>query len=142
MNYYVEVLDIQDYEKRAGYSILRIGSEVDDEYSPILSFFASLSFRDYAEFLDNTTKGWGAYRNEMHFLYGPFNEEGLILEDGEVFIKTVIDTEITSIATFEEIALDLAHKALEAVTWFNLKELGHVDQQWIDDIKNWIRIKE
>lgn len=82
------------------------------------------------------------------FFKGPWYEEedykdpALDIKADEIQISAGMDygksTEIIKTDLFYEICLYYAHKALEAVAWFNLLEKKAVDQAWVDRIKNWI----
>lgn len=140
--YYINIIDDHKYKIWGGSKILDIGNLDTNAYNLMIGFFTHLKFQEYGKFFNDTLKKGGYYHGEMHFFYGPFAEEDISLTENEVLIKTMIDIGKIPIVEFEATALYLAQKALEAATKFNLKDLGHIDQQWIDDIKNWIRIKE
>lgn len=144
MDYNFHFLEDNKFQYLRGTRILSIlgFDKTKSEPDAVGGFFSTLSLEYYPQFFNDILNRGGYYRYEMSFFYGPLEDEGEITKENEVCIRTYMDIAKISVEDFEELALILAHKAIEAVAWFNLKELGYVDQQWIDDIKNWIKAKE
>lgn len=120
---------------------LYLDGEFIDEPSTLAAFYGTLKLIDYPKFFNDTNSSLGSYAPEMSFYSGPLNEDGFVLAENQVTIWYFSFNEIIDKQDFHSLNLQLAHKALEAVAWFDLLERGLVDKAWIASIKNWLIAK-
>ncbi len=114
--------------------------------SPICAVLSYLTLIQIPQFLEDAINLPERSTRYGGFFKGPwyeerYNEPTFDVKEDEVEISAGMDhgdKEIIKTDLFYEICLYYAHKALEAVAWFNLLEKKVVDQAWIDRIKNWI----
>jgi hypothetical protein len=111
------------------------GAEINFE-SEGIGFIASVKVKDIPNFLKTVTEEGQFCYNYTGYCFGPITEgEKVWLEKGYVEIYVMETKTILTNHDFFELALQLAHKSLEAVTWFDLKTKGIVDDTWIENIK-------
>ena len=128
-----------------------IGLQLDGEReSNLYLLFGNLSIEDVPEFLDAVINS-----NEWGYRFGGFykgpifeerespDEEDLDIKADEVWTtdggsNPIQLHEKIKLDVFFRITIDYAHKCLEAVTWYGLKEKGIVTDEWIETVKNWI----
>lgn len=111
------------------------------------TFYSSKINKDFITFL-NTIVFEKQYRFSnrdffKRYYLGPTNPDLLetdnLLNENEVEITNYLqESIIITKKDFYYSTLILAHKALEAVTWFDLIEKGIVDKQWVSEVKQWI----
>jgi len=124
--------------------LVRIKKEGHNEHDveAVMGLFSGLRRKDYPTFLEECTNRWGHYVGEMGFEKGPVDEEGVIIKEGEVLIVTYVSEKTISVSDFHKLSYEFGNKALEAVEFFNLKEKGLVDDNWISRIqKALVKIK-
>lgn len=119
--------------------------------SPLCTVLSYLTLAQIPQFLEDAIILQEKSTYYGGFFKGPCYEEedykdpALDIKADEIQISAGMDfqhKEIIKTDLFYEICLYYAHKALEAVAWFNLLEKKVVDQAWIDRIKNWIMTHE
>jgi hypothetical protein len=144
MMYKIELISKARFISVGGRKLIEICriNDPNGEEDSALGFYDNLKTFEYPKFLKDTLIGMGAYSAETSFYIGPDDEDGYIVKEDEVHFWGDRTEIIIPLEEFEKLNLQLAHKSLEAVNYFNLEELGYVDQQWIDDIKGWITKKE
>ncbi|SFD54363.1 hypothetical protein SAMN05518672_102366 [Chitinophaga sp. CF118] len=90
--------------------------------------------------LKNILEDGEGYASEYSgFTMGPMTEGDIIWLDQGLVRVFVMDTHtIITYKEFYELSLQIAEKALEAMTIFELKEKGKVDDKWEEDIRKYI----
>lgn len=130
------------------YIVLFIEAERE---SNLYSLFNNLPMERVPSFLNAAINS-----NEWVYVFGGFykgpifekrerpDEEDLDIKADEVHITDggsnpiQLPYEEIKLDVFYQITIDYAHKCLEAVTWYGLKEKGIVTDEWIETVKNWI----
>jgi hypothetical protein len=113
-----------------------------------LAFLSGLALKQIPELLnsivkENSKSGLGITRENL-FIKGPyFDSDGpLIIDKNQIYLFSYDGGEIVEFNKYLGIVLNYAHKALEAVVWYDLLEKGVVDEMWVSDVKQWITENE
>lgn len=140
MSYTIEFMDINKVRAYRYTRVIEVyldGERVLFE-DPIAGFYSNLELKEYPKFLNDSDKMAGGYPNEISFYKGPLKEGKLDISESEVVLNTYVGLKKIKINKFDLLNMQLANKALNAVTMFKLKERGIVNDDWIEAIKKWI----
>lgn len=102
-----------------------------------IGFLVSAKIKDIPLFLERVVEEDCFSYEYSGFCFGPITEgEKTLLEKGLVEVYVMDTKTIISNAVMFDISLQLAHRAIEAVEVFHLKEKGLVDDTWIEKVKH------
>ena len=111
------------------------GEEIDFNNEGI-GLIPSVEIKNIPDYLYSMIEEKSFHREESGIFFGPITEGNeIIVEKGSVDVHIMDTSTIISKKEFFEILLQMAHKALEAVDVFQLKEKRLVDHWWIDRVK-------
>ena len=104
-----------------------------------IGVISSLELKEIPHFIEKALEETGLHKEYSGFSFGPVIDEGKVwVEEGAVELY-ILDTKTTlTRKEFFETILQLAQKALEAVSEFHLKEKDFVDEVWIEQVKKMI----
>ena len=111
------------------------GNEIDFNKEGI-GVLVSVEVKDIPSFIENAIAEKGLQEEYAGYSFGPVTEGEKIWVEAGMVETFILDTiTLLTKAEFFDIILQLAKKALEAVTIFHLKEKGLVDDVWISKVK-------
>ncbi|SFD54338.1 hypothetical protein SAMN05518672_102365 [Chitinophaga sp. CF118] len=141
MNKYQIILDEERLNRLENPFFMRYanGEEIDFD-SEGIGFMLSRRIQEVPGFLKNALEERGETAEYCGIIMGPMTDgDDLIwLDEGLVDVYVMDTRTIITYKEFYELSLQIAEKALEAMTVFQLKGKGKVDDKWEDDIRKYI----
>ena len=134
MPYSVFVTPKENAEKISfGSWLVTITSEGEED--AIVGLLSSLTRQEYPVFLEKCTGPHGGFLQELSFMKGPFDDDGVVISENMVMIFTYDDELLMPSQEFHKLCKAFGETALEAAKEFRLLEKDLVDEDWISRVK-------